>query len=99
LELLKGLTKLTHLNLIYAKKITAASIAHLAGMTELQSLNLVHIPLGKGGMKPLAQMTRLTELHLEDCKLLESPSKPPVDAHPGKFSYFTTSMFVSGSAF
>lgn len=65
------LTKLTHLTLLYDRKVTAAGLARLTGLTSLESLAVGQIDLG-GRASLLAAFPRLTNLDASNCGLTDA---------------------------
>ncbi len=64
----KGLTKLTSLNLSYCSKITDAGLAHLKGLTKLETLGLAgSTQITDAGLVHLKGLTTLKWLSLLGC--------------------------------
>ena len=68
---LKELPGLQALSLQLGSKITNAGLAHLAGLTSLEELNLTGTAVTGAGLAHLKKLTGLRILTLHDCRLTD----------------------------
>lgn len=71
LAYLKGLTKLSDLNL-FGTQVTDAGLAHLKGLTELSELNLLGTWVTDIGLAHLKRLTNLSSLNLTNTQVTDA---------------------------
>ncbi len=70
---IKGVQSITYLNLAEGRKVSDAGLRLLAGLPQLETLNLSSTGITSTGMVVLAALTRLERLDLSFCNRITDP--------------------------